>query len=143
MSHHLGYSCVFAEGACIKIHHRCFVLGFFFFTCYSVFFAMARPQPDSRVDDQSPAQPQTCRMEVLRRDAWPSGGTLILQSRQRHRTVATQTSTVPVISTQDSVSMASSPQQEGLIRDSSGTFIIYTLPESDLYMWLQYALQCA
>ncbi|MCJ8740063.1 hypothetical protein PDJAM_G00054470 [Pangasius djambal] len=85
---------------------------------------MARPQPDSRVDGQSPAQPQTCRMEVLRRDAWPSGGTqLILQSRQRRRTVATQTSTVtaPVISTQDAVSMASSPQQEGPLRDSSGT----------------------
>ncbi|XP_047017223.1 bcl-2-binding component 3 [Ictalurus punctatus] len=81
---------------------------------------MARPQPDSRVDGQSPAQPQTCRMEVLRRDAWPSGGTL--QSR-RCRTVATQTSTVtaPVISTQDTVSIASSPQQEGPLRDSSGT----------------------
>ncbi|XP_060799913.1 bcl-2-binding component 3 isoform X2 [Neoarius graeffei] len=61
-------------------------------------------------------------MEVLRRDAWPTQ--LTPQSRQRHRTVATQTSTVPapVISTQqDAVSMASSPQQEGPLRDSSGT----------------------
>lgn len=84
-------------------------------------FVMARPQPDSRVDGQSPAQPQTCRMEVLRRDAWPSGGTL---QPRRCRTVATQTSTVtaPVISTQDTVSIASSPQQEGPLRDSSGIF---------------------
>lgn len=90
------------------------------------FFAMARPQPDSRVDNQSPAQAQTCRMEVLRRDAWPSGGTqLTLQSRQRCRTVATQTSAVPapVIYTQDAVSTASSPQQEGPLRDSAGIFI--------------------
>lgn len=89
---------------------------------------MARPQPDSRVEDQSPAQPQTCRMEVLRRDVWPSGGTqLVLLSRQRRRTVATQTSTVPtpVISTQDTASMAISAQQEGPLRDSSGIFTLY------------------
>ncbi|KAM9468436.1 bcl-2-binding component 3 [Clarias gariepinus] len=85
---------------------------------------MARPQQDSRADSQSPAQPQTCRMEVLRRDAWPSGGTqLIPQTRQRRRTVATQTSTVPapVVSTQDSVSVGSPPEQGGPLRDSSGT----------------------
>ncbi|KAF4086061.1 hypothetical protein AMELA_G00101780 [Ameiurus melas] len=93
-------------------------------TVSQTLFVMARPQPDSRVDGQSPAQPQTCRMEVLRRDAWPSGGTQqVLQSRQRCRTVATQTSTVPapVISTQDTVSLPSSPQHEGPLRDSSGT----------------------
>ncbi|GAA6109581.1 bcl-2-binding component 3 [Tachysurus ichikawai] len=81
---------------------------------------MARPQPDSRVDSRSSAQPQTCRMEVLRRDPWNAGGT---QQSRRCRTVATQTSTVPapVIFTQDAVSVASSPQQEGPLRDSSGT----------------------
>ncbi|XP_058270475.1 bcl-2-binding component 3 [Hemibagrus wyckioides] len=82
---------------------------------------MARPQPDSRVDSQSPAQAQTCRMEVLRMDAWPTGGTQLIQQSRRRRTVATQTSSTapaPVIAT---VSMANSPQQEGPLRDSSGT----------------------
>ncbi|TSN39334.1 Cell cycle checkpoint protein RAD1 [Bagarius yarrelli] len=85
--------------------------------------AMARPQPDSRVDNQSPAQHHTCRMEVLRRDARPNGGTQqILQSRRR-RTVATQTcsAAAPVISTQDTANTDGSPQQEDPLRDNSGT----------------------
>ncbi|KAF7700006.1 hypothetical protein HF521_002964 [Silurus meridionalis] len=83
-----------------------------------LFFAMARPHPNSRVDGQSPVQTQTCRMEVLR-----PIGSQILPSRQRRRTVSTHTSTAsaPVIPTQDTVSTECPPQQEGPLRDSSGT----------------------
>ncbi|XP_062872790.1 bcl-2-binding component 3 [Trichomycterus rosablanca] len=84
---------------------------------------MARPQMDSRVDGQGPASPPSCRMEVLRWDARPNGGTQTgSHSRRPRRTIATQTNTVapPVISTQDSVSTPSSPQQDGPLRESTG-----------------------
>ncbi|KAL7831821.1 hypothetical protein AOLI_G00293690 [Acnodon oligacanthus] len=85
---------------------------------------MARPQMDGRVDNQSQTAPQSCRMEVLRRDAWPSGGPhSASQARHRHRTMATQTSPVLLshARTQDAASLPSTNQQDGPLRDNTGT----------------------
>ncbi|KAK1785954.1 hypothetical protein P4O66_017701 [Electrophorus voltai] len=79
---------------------------------------MARPQMDSRVDGQSP---QSCRMEVLRRDAWPGGSTQpapqATQSLARpwRRSAATQTSTAPLQLTPapDALNTSAAPQQDG------------------------------
>ncbi|XP_066519827.1 bcl-2-binding component 3 [Hoplias malabaricus] len=75
---------------------------------------MARPQMDSRVEGQSPAAPQSCRMEVLRRDARsiPSGS----QPCHRRLTV-TQTSPVHV---QEVSSPSSHPQQDRPLTDNTG-----------------------
>lgn len=84
---------------------------------------MARPQMDSRVDGQSPTSPQSCRMEVLRRDNWPSGGTQpASQPRHRHRTTATQTSPapMPLAPSQDVLRVLRDPQQSPL-RENTGT----------------------
>ena len=62
-------------------------------------------------------------MEVLRRDAWPSGGTHpASQARHRHRTMAAQTSPVllPHARTQDAVSLPSTNQQDGPLGDNTG-----------------------
>ncbi|XP_067306791.1 bcl-2-binding component 3 [Pseudorasbora parva] len=83
---------------------------------------MARPEMESRVDDRIPGAPNSCRMEVLRQDAWPSGSSI--QPFHRHRTIATQTSTVsslPHIPTQDAFSSDSVQQQDSLLRDNTGT----------------------
>ncbi|XP_051719168.1 bcl-2-binding component 3 [Ctenopharyngodon idella] len=84
---------------------------------------MARPEMESRVDDRNPGAPNSCRMEVLRQDAWPSGS--IVQPCHRHRTIATQTSTVsaplPYVPTQDAFSSDSVQQQDSLLRDNTGT----------------------
>ncbi|XP_072547256.1 bcl-2-binding component 3 [Salminus brasiliensis] len=85
---------------------------------------MARPQMDSRVDGQSPTAPQSCRMEVLRRDVWPSGGIQpVSQPRHRHRTTATQTSSAPqsLAPSQDTLSVPRVPQQDDPLRDNTGT----------------------
>lgn len=84
---------------------------------------MARPQMDSRVEGQSPTSSQSCRMEVLRRDAWPSGNThSALQPRHRHRTMGTQTSPIPQLAapTQDALIPPSSPQQDEPLGDNTG-----------------------
>lgn len=84
---------------------------------------MARPEMESRVDDRIPGAPNSCRMEVLRQDSWPSG--CIIQPCHRHRTIATQTSTVsaqlPHVPTQDAFSSDSVQQQDSLLRDNTGT----------------------
>ncbi|XDV32319.1 hypothetical protein PO909_003172 [Leuciscus waleckii] len=83
---------------------------------------MARPEMDSRVDDCNPGAPNSCRMEVLRQDAWPNGS--IVQPCHRHRTIATQTSTVsaplPHVPTRDAFSSDSVLQQDCLLRDITG-----------------------
>lgn len=82
---------------------------------------MARPEMESRVDDRNPGARQSCRMEVLRQDAWPNGS--IIQPRHRHRTIATQTVTVsaplPHIPTQGAFSSDSVQQ-----RDNTGMAIM-------------------
>lgn len=84
---------------------------------------MARPEMESRVDDRNPGAPQSCRMEVLCQDTWSSGG--VIQSCHRHRTIATQTSTVSAplshIPTQDAFSSDSVRQQDTPLRENTGT----------------------
>uniref|UniRef100_A0A673L1B5 Uncharacterized LOC107743728 n=1 Tax=Sinocyclocheilus rhinocerous TaxID=307959 RepID=A0A673L1B5_9TELE len=76
---------------------------------------MARPEMERRAGDRNPGAPNSCRMEVLRQDAWPC---------HRHRTIATQTSTVlpPLtqVPTQDAFSSDSVPQQDNPLRDNTG-----------------------
>lgn len=83
---------------------------------------MARPEMDSRVDDCNPGAQNSCRMEVLRQDAWPNGS--IVQPCHWHRTIATQTSTVsaplPHVPTQDAFSSDSVLQQDCPLRDITG-----------------------
>ncbi|KTF72670.1 hypothetical protein cypCar_00045478 [Cyprinus carpio] len=77
---------------------------------------MARPEMERRAGDRNPGAPNSCRMEVLRQDTWPC---------HRHRTIATQTSTVlPLltqVTTQDAFSSDSVPQQDSPLRDNTGT----------------------
>ncbi|XP_051966136.1 uncharacterized protein LOC127631817 [Xyrauchen texanus] len=86
-------------------------------------YGMARPEMESRVGDRNPGAPQSCRMEVLCQDAWQSGSTF--QPHHRHRTIATQTSTVsvplPHIPTQDAFISASVQQQDNPLRENTGT----------------------
>ncbi|XP_015460451.3 bcl-2-binding component 3 [Astyanax mexicanus] len=85
---------------------------------------MARPQMDSRADGQSPTSQQSCRMEALRRDVWPSGSTQPApQPRHRHRTTANQTSPAPqpLAPMQDALSEPRVPQQNSLLRDNTST----------------------
>ncbi|TRY99769.1 hypothetical protein DNTS_020943, partial [Danionella cerebrum] len=83
---------------------------------------MARPEMESRVDDRNPVAPNSCRMEVLRQDVLLNGN--IIQSCHRHRTIATQTSTVspthPQMPTPDAFRSDNSQQQDCLLRDNSG-----------------------
>uniref|UniRef100_A0A672QYM3 BCL2 binding component 3 n=1 Tax=Sinocyclocheilus grahami TaxID=75366 RepID=A0A672QYM3_SINGR len=84
---------------------------------------MARPEMERRAGDRNPGAPNSCRMEVLRQDAWPSGSNI--QPCHRHRTIATQTSTVlpPLthVPTQDAFSSDSVQQQDNPLRDNTGT----------------------
>uniref|UniRef100_A0A8C2KTM6 BCL2 binding component 3 n=2 Tax=Cyprinus carpio TaxID=7962 RepID=A0A8C2KTM6_CYPCA len=84
---------------------------------------MARPEMERRAGDRNPGAPNSCRMEVLRQDAWPSGS--IIQPCHRHRTIATQISTVlPALThvpTQDAFSSDSVQQQDNPLRDNTGT----------------------
>ncbi|NP_001038937.1 bcl-2-binding component 3 [Danio rerio] len=84
---------------------------------------MARPEMESRVDEHNSGTPNSCRMEVLRQDAWPNGS--IIQPCHRRRTIATQTSTLsaplPHIPSHDAFSLDSVQQQDSLLRDNSGT----------------------
>uniref|UniRef100_A0A672QNY7 BCL2 binding component 3 n=1 Tax=Sinocyclocheilus grahami TaxID=75366 RepID=A0A672QNY7_SINGR len=77
---------------------------------------MARPEMERRGGDRNPGAPNSCRMEVLRQDAWPC---------HRHRTIATQTNSVlpPLtqVPTQDAFSSDSVPQQDNPLRDNTGT----------------------
>ncbi|XP_059370385.1 bcl-2-binding component 3 [Carassius carassius] len=76
---------------------------------------MARPEMERRACDRNPGAPNSCRMEVLRQEAWPC---------HRHRTIATQTSTVlpPLtqVPTQDAFCSDSIPQQDNPLRDNTG-----------------------
>lgn len=102
---------------------------------------MARPEMESRVDDRNPGAPNSCRMEVLRQDAWPSGS--IIQPCHRHRTIATQTSTVsaplPHVPTQDAFSSDSVQQQDSLLRDNTGKALQHSDPAAEL-MFMRCAL---
>ncbi|XP_051963599.1 bcl-2-binding component 3 [Xyrauchen texanus] len=85
---------------------------------------MARPEMESRVEDRNPGAPQSCRMEVLRQDAWQSGS--IIQPCHRHRTIATQTSTLsgllPHIPTPGAfISPSMGQQQDNPLRNNIGT----------------------
>ncbi|XP_056613152.1 bcl-2-binding component 3 [Triplophysa dalaica] len=97
---------------------------------------MARPEMESRVDDRNPGARRSCRMEVLRQDAWPNG--CIIQPCHRHRTIATQTVTVsaplPHIPTQDAFSSDSVQQHDNPLRDNTGTELLRErqLPLPDL-----------
>ncbi|KAI4886512.1 hypothetical protein NFI96_024876 [Prochilodus magdalenae] len=85
---------------------------------------MARSQTDSGVDGQSPTAPQSCRMEVLRRDVWSSGGSHSApQPRRRHRNTAAHTSLslLPHAPSQNAVSLPSTPQQDGPLRENTET----------------------
>ncbi|KAK7156438.1 hypothetical protein R3I94_006485 [Phoxinus phoxinus] len=92
---------------------------------------MARPEMESRVDDCNPGAQNSCRMEVLRQDAWPNGS--IIQPFHRYRTIATQTSTVsaplPHVPTQDAFRSDSIQQQDCLLRDFTGTEQELPLPD--------------
>uniref|UniRef100_A0A673LA68 BCL2 binding component 3 n=1 Tax=Sinocyclocheilus rhinocerous TaxID=307959 RepID=A0A673LA68_9TELE len=95
---------------------------------------MARPEMERRAGDRNPGAPNSCRMEVLRQDAWPSGS--IIQPCHRHRTIATQTSTVlpPLthVPTQDAFSSDSVQQQDNPLRDNTGKVSERPLPLPDL-----------
>lgn len=60
---------------------------------------------------------------MLRQDTWPNGS--IIQTCHRHRTIATQTSTLsaplPHIPSHDAFSSDSIQQQDNLLRDNTGT----------------------
>ncbi|KAI2656250.1 hypothetical protein H4Q32_013123 [Labeo rohita] len=94
----------------------------FCFSTFKVVSGMARPEMERRTADRNPGAPNSCRMEVLRQDAWPSGS--IIPPCHRHRTIATQTSTVlpPLthVSTQDAFSSDSVQQQDNPLRDNTG-----------------------
>ncbi|XP_076832528.1 bcl-2-binding component 3 [Brachyhypopomus gauderio] len=81
---------------------------------------MARPQTDSRVDGQSP---QSCRMEVLRRDARPNTQPVpqVAPARSRPRRTAQSTQStapVPLVPPPDAPSAA--PRQEDSVGHRAG-----------------------
>lgn len=118
-----------------------FSITFFGFSHVKAVTGMARPEMESRVDDRNPGAPNSCRMEALRQDAWPSGS--IVQPCHRHRTIATQTSTVsaplPYVPTQDAFSSDSVQQQDSLLRDNTGKALQHSDHASEL-MFMQCAL---
>ncbi len=108
-------SCIFNPNRWhANTNYICFLLTFKFFNFKAV-SGMARPEMERRAGDRNPGAPNSCRMEVLRQDAWPC---------HRHRTIATQISTVlpPLtqVPTQDAFSSDSVPQQDIPLRDNTG-----------------------
>lgn len=101
-----------------------FLYNFFCFSPFKTVSGMARPEMESRVDDHN-RTPNSCRMEVLRQDTWPNGS--IIQTCHRHRTIATQTSTLsaplPHIPSHDAFSSDSIQQQDNLLRDNTGNML--------------------
>lgn len=108
-------SCIFKPNRWHANMSDVFCKIFFCFSHFKAVSGMARPEMERRAGDRNPGAPNSCRMEVLRQDTWPC---------HRHRTIATQTSTVlPLltqVTTQDAFSSDSVPQQDSPLRDNTG-----------------------